>query len=385
MVYFQVVDPVQAVLGVDNFRFASQRIAMTSLRSIIGRHELDNLLAHREDVNNEMRTVIAASTQHWGVEVRTGRAARHHAAPRTAAGHGPAGRGRPRAPRQGHRRHGELEASQELSEAAAKLYESPGALQLRALQTLAEVASEHNSTLVFPVPIELLTGFITHGVPPPTPCRRWRSSHPRLRRHRSPRRPGTGWTRTGRLGWNRPMTCGAYGASVAVAGPEFLVGRARTFAAMASRDFSSAAARSPSERASMRTQPGGPRCGHRRPPPWRRGRRRASAPPWPGRASSPPRPPDEIGTPITGREVTAASTPGEVRGLARPRDQRPEAPARGLPGELERVVGRAMSREHADLDRDPNSRSASTAPSMIGASDALPITTPTVFIVLLSL
>ena len=58
---------------------------------------------------------------------------------------------------------GELEASQELSEAAAKLYESPGALQLRALQTLAEVASEHNSTLVFPVPIELLTGFIGKG------------------------------------------------------------------------------------------------------------------------------------------------------------------------------------------------------------------------------
>ena len=58
---------------------------------------------------------------------------------------------------------GELEASKELSEAAAKLYESPGALQLRALQTLAEVASEHNSTLVFPIPIELLAGFVTHG------------------------------------------------------------------------------------------------------------------------------------------------------------------------------------------------------------------------------
>ncbi|MHB8594800.1 MAG: SPFH domain-containing protein, partial [Acidimicrobiales bacterium] len=70
VVYFQVVDPIQAVLGVDNFRFASQRIAMTSLRSIIGRHELDNLLAHREDVNNELRTVIGASTHHWGVEVR---------------------------------------------------------------------------------------------------------------------------------------------------------------------------------------------------------------------------------------------------------------------------------------------------------------------------
>lgn len=160
VVYFQVVDPVQAVLGVDNFRFASQRIAMTSLRSIIGRHELDNLLAHREDVNNELRTVIAASTHHWGVEVRQvelrditlpaellramarqAEAERERRAKVIAAT-------------------GELEASSELSEAAAKLYESPGALQLRALQTLAEVASEHNSTLVFPVPIELLTGYL---------------------------------------------------------------------------------------------------------------------------------------------------------------------------------------------------------------------------------
>jgi regulator of protease activity HflC (stomatin/prohibitin superfamily) len=173
VVYFQVTDPVQAVLGVDNFRFASQRIAMTSLRSIIGRHELDNLLAHREDVNNELRAVMAASTHHWGVEVRQvelrditlpaellramarqAEAERERRAKVIAAT-------------------GELEASSELSEAAAKLYESPGALQLRALQTLAEVASEHNSTLVFPVPIELLTGYLGRqgvgGAPPAAP------------------------------------------------------------------------------------------------------------------------------------------------------------------------------------------------------------------------
>ncbi len=181
VVYFQVVDPVQAVLGVDNFRFASQRIAMTSLRSIIGRHELDNLLAHREDVNNELRTVIAASTGHWGVEVRQVELRDITLPPellRAMARQAEAERER-RA--KVIAATGELEASQELSEAAAKLYESPGALQLRALQTLAEVASEHNSTLVFPVPIELLTGFITHGraagdavppvavIPPPPP------------------------------------------------------------------------------------------------------------------------------------------------------------------------------------------------------------------------
>ena len=160
VVYFQVVDPVQAVLGVDNFRFASQRIAMTSLRSIIGRHELDNLLAHREYVNNELRSVIAASTHHWGVEVRQVELRDITLPPellRAMARQAEAERER-RA--KVIAATGELEASTELSQAAAKLYESPGALQLRALQTLAEVASEHNSTLVFPVPIELLQGWL---------------------------------------------------------------------------------------------------------------------------------------------------------------------------------------------------------------------------------
>src|SRR5437016_3085582 len=68
--YFQVIDPVKAIIGVDSFRFASQRVAMTSLRSIIGRHHMDDLLAHREQVNDELRAVIAASTSGWGVEVR---------------------------------------------------------------------------------------------------------------------------------------------------------------------------------------------------------------------------------------------------------------------------------------------------------------------------
>jgi regulator of protease activity HflC (stomatin/prohibitin superfamily) len=161
VVYFQVIDPIRAVIGVDNFRFASQRIAMTSLRSIVGRYDLDSLLEHRENVNSELRSTIARHTTEWGVEVRQveirdinlpqellramarqAEAERERRAKIIAAT-------------------GELQASQELSEAADRLMASPGALQLRTLQTLAEVATEHNSTLIFPIPVELLSIFQT--------------------------------------------------------------------------------------------------------------------------------------------------------------------------------------------------------------------------------
>jgi regulator of protease activity HflC (stomatin/prohibitin superfamily) len=159
VVYFQVVDPVQAVLGVDNFRFASQRIAMTSLRSIVGRYELDSLLEHREGVNSELRSTIARHTTEWGVEVRQVEIRDINLPPellRAMARQAEAERER-RA--KVIAASGELQASQELSEAADRLMASPGALQLRTLQTLAEVATEHNSTLIFPVPVELLTFF----------------------------------------------------------------------------------------------------------------------------------------------------------------------------------------------------------------------------------
>jgi len=163
VVYFQVLDPVQAILGVDSFKFASQRVAMTSLRSIIGRFELDDLLAHRETVNDELRDKIAVSIGAWGVEVkqveirditlppellramaRQAEAERERRAKVIAAT-------------------GELEASRELAEAATKLATAPGALQLRTLQTLAEVATEKNSTLIFPIPVELLAALNTIG------------------------------------------------------------------------------------------------------------------------------------------------------------------------------------------------------------------------------
>jgi regulator of protease activity HflC (stomatin/prohibitin superfamily) len=157
VVYFRVVDPVKAVIGVDNFKLASQRIAMTSLRSIIGRHELDNLLAHRDDINNELRATIALSTQGFGVEVHDVQIRDITLPPellRAMARQAEAERER-RAKVISAR--GELEASKELSAAAAQLASAPGSLQLRTLQTLTEVAAERNSTLIFPIPVELLS------------------------------------------------------------------------------------------------------------------------------------------------------------------------------------------------------------------------------------
>jgi regulator of protease activity HflC (stomatin/prohibitin superfamily) len=163
VVYFQVLDPVQAILGVDDFKFASQRVAMTSLRSIIGRFELDDLLAHRDTVNDELRAKIAQSTAAWGVEVREVEV-RDIALPpellRAMARQAEAERER-RA--KVIAATGELEASQELAQAATTLGTAPGALQLRTLQTLAEVATEKNSTLIFPIPIELLAAFRPSG------------------------------------------------------------------------------------------------------------------------------------------------------------------------------------------------------------------------------
>ncbi len=161
VVYFQVIDPIRAVIGVDNFRFASQRIAMTSLRSIVGRYDLDSLLEHRENVNSELRSTIARHTTEWGVEVRQVEIRDITLPPellRAMARQAEAERER-RA--KVIAASGELQASRELSEAADRLMASPGALQLRTLQTLAEVATERNSTLIFPVPVELLSIFQT--------------------------------------------------------------------------------------------------------------------------------------------------------------------------------------------------------------------------------
>jgi regulator of protease activity HflC (stomatin/prohibitin superfamily) len=160
VVYFRVVDPVKAVVNVQNYMFAVSQQAQTSLRSIIGQSEMDQLLAERDTVNRELRRIIDEPTEGpWGIRVerveikdvnlpeqmkrsmsRQAEAERERRARIITAD-------------------GEYQASKRLAAAANVMARDPAALQLRLLQTVVEVASERNSTLVMPVPVELLRFF----------------------------------------------------------------------------------------------------------------------------------------------------------------------------------------------------------------------------------
>jgi len=160
VIYFQVVNPEDAYIKIENFVKATSLRAQTTLRSIIGQSELDELLAQREKVNLELQTIIDEQTEPWGVKV-TAVEIRDVVLPdgmkRSMAN---------QAETERERRAkvinalGEFQAAEKLTEAAAIISTQPQALQLRYLQTLSEVASEHNSTIVFPIPIDLLTPFM---------------------------------------------------------------------------------------------------------------------------------------------------------------------------------------------------------------------------------
>jgi regulator of protease activity HflC (stomatin/prohibitin superfamily) len=157
--YFYVNNPIWATVNVRDFMQATLQIAQTTLRSVIGQVELDQLLAHRNDVNMRIREIIDKQTETWGIEVtvvevkdielpesmqramaRQAEAEREKRAKIIHAG-------------------GELSAAQQLHEAAAMIAKEPAALQLRYLQTLTEIASEKNSTIIFPMPVDLIAAF----------------------------------------------------------------------------------------------------------------------------------------------------------------------------------------------------------------------------------
>jgi regulator of protease activity HflC (stomatin/prohibitin superfamily) len=160
VVYFRPVDPIKAVTAVEDFYYATSQIAQTSLRSILGQSQLDDLLAKREELNAELQKVIDQQTEPWGVKV-TAVEVKNVDLPqemlRAIAKQAEAERER-RA--KIIHAEGELQAAQKLADAAKIISSESSTLQLRFLQTLTEIATEKNSTIIFPVPIDLLTPFI---------------------------------------------------------------------------------------------------------------------------------------------------------------------------------------------------------------------------------
>jgi regulator of protease activity HflC (stomatin/prohibitin superfamily) len=157
VVYFRVVNPTAAVVEVLDFIEATRQISMTTLRSVVGKSELDELLTERERLNRELQKIIDEHTDPWGVKVITVEikdvkipAEMQRAIARQAEAE------RERRSKVIHAE-GELQAAEKLREAAAIMQQSPGALQLRYLQTLTEISAEKTNTIVFPIPLELLS------------------------------------------------------------------------------------------------------------------------------------------------------------------------------------------------------------------------------------
>ncbi|HUL28902.1 MAG TPA: slipin family protein [Thermodesulfobacteriota bacterium] len=160
VVYFRVIDPNRAVVEVENYLYATQQLAQTTLRSVVGQMELDELLAQREKINIQLQDILDKHTEPWGIKVslvETKQVDLPEEMRRAIARQAEAERER-RA--KIIHAEGEYQAAEKLAQAANVISVNPAALQLRFLQTLTEIATEKNSTTIFPVPIDIITPFI---------------------------------------------------------------------------------------------------------------------------------------------------------------------------------------------------------------------------------
>jgi len=163
VVYFRVVDPAKAVVEVENYLYATSQLAQTTLRSVLGQAELDELLSERDKLNAQLQEIIDHQTDPWGVKVSAVEV-KHVDLPvemqRAMARQAEAEREK-RA--KIIHAEGEFQASKQLAAAAEVIATNPVTLQLRYLQTLSEISSEHNSTILFPIPIEMLRALERYG------------------------------------------------------------------------------------------------------------------------------------------------------------------------------------------------------------------------------
>jgi len=162
VIFLRVVDPQRAILAVQDYLYSTSQIAQTTLRSVLGQSQLDDLLAKREEINTELQRIIDQQTEPWGVKVSAVEVKNvdlPQEMQRAIAKQAEAERER-RA--KIIHAEGEFQAAQKLSDAAAVIGQHPAALQLRYLQTLVEIAAEKNSTTIFPVPIDVLSALMKY-------------------------------------------------------------------------------------------------------------------------------------------------------------------------------------------------------------------------------
>ena len=160
VVYFRVMEPQKAIVQVENFLAATSQISQTTLRSVLGQSELDEILSKRDKINQQLQQIIDGHTEPWGIKVSNVELKQidlPQEMQRAMARQAEAERERRSKVISAE---GEFQASRRLADAAQILGSQPSALTLRYLQTLVEISSEHNTTTIFPVPIDLLKGFI---------------------------------------------------------------------------------------------------------------------------------------------------------------------------------------------------------------------------------
>ena len=160
VIYFRVVNPQSAILNVDNFTYATSQLAQTTLRSVLGQQELDDLLAQRDKINQNLQQILDLHTEPWGIKISSVEVKNvdlpqdmQRAIARQAEAE------RERRAKIIHAE-GEFQASQKLADAAKIMSTSPAAIQLRYLQTLTEISTEKTSTIIFPMPVDLIEMFV---------------------------------------------------------------------------------------------------------------------------------------------------------------------------------------------------------------------------------
>lgn len=165
VIYYRVIDPERAVIQVEEFEAATSQLAQTTLRSVVGQHELDEMLAEREKINAQVQSILDQQTDAWGIKVANVELKHidlNETMVRAIAKQAEAERLRRAKVIDAE---GELQASEKLRQAGDVLSQSPSALQLRYLGTLVNIAGERSSTIMFPVPIDLLSAFSKNAQP----------------------------------------------------------------------------------------------------------------------------------------------------------------------------------------------------------------------------